>query len=202
MSETSTPREPENLAQAIELAVGVIRGADPARYPDPSPCRDYAVADVVNHLAFGFLLAHHAATREPWPESWGLTDRAPFLRDLPEAEWAEAAAKEGAATAAAWADPTAWEGESHLGGGPMPAAAIGSMMTGEFLVHAWDLAAATGQSYDVPPHLGEAALAAMTGMAAVGRDAGWIGPEVAVPADAPAFVRALGVSGRDPEWRP
>ncbi|GAA1848356.1 hypothetical protein GCM10009836_30080 [Pseudonocardia ailaonensis] len=188
----------DDLAAAVDLAVATIRGAGPERYTDSTPCSDYTVADVVNHLAFGFLLAHHAATREPWPESWAATDRAPFLRDLPEAEWAEAAAKEGAAAAAAWADPAVWEGESHLGGGPMPAAAIGAMMTGEFVVHSWDLATATGQELAVPPALGEVTLEAMSGMAAMGRDAGWIGPEVAVAEDRPAFERALGVAGRDP----
>jgi len=191
-----------NLAAAVDLAVGVIRATPAERYGDPTPCTDYTVADVVNHLAFGFLLAHHSATREPWPQEWSATDRAPFLRDLPESEWAEAAAKEGAATAGGWADPAVWEGESHMGGAPMPAAAIGAMMTGEFLVHAWDLARATGQPYDPPAELGEVALEAMSGMASMGRDAGWIGAEVPVPADAPAFRRALGVSGRDPEWSP
>ncbi|WP_181780715.1 TIGR03086 family metal-binding protein [Pseudonocardia pini] len=190
----------DDLTAAVDLAVGVIRGADPARYGDPTPCSDYTVADVVNHLAFGFLLAHHSAIREPWSPEWSAADRAPFLRDLPEPGWAEAAAKEGAATAGAWADPAVWEGDSHMGGAPMPAAAIGALMTGEFLVHAWDLAVATGQTYTVPAELGEVALEAMSGMASMGRDAGWIGPEVPVPAAAPAFDRALGVSGRDPRW--
>jgi len=189
----------DDLSAAVDLAVSVIRGADPERYADPTPCSDYTVADLVNHLAFGFLLAHHGATREPWPESWAGTDRAPFLRDLPEAQWADAATKEGVAAAAAWADPAAWEGESHMGGGAMPAAAIGAMMTGEFVVHAWDLATATGQPFAVSPALGTAALEAMSGMASMGRDAGWIGPEVPVATDRPAFDRALGVAGRDPD---
>jgi hypothetical protein len=79
-------------------------------------------------------------------------------------------------------------------------AAIGAMMTGEFLVHAWDVAVATGQPCDVPEELGAVALESMTGMAAMGRDAGWIGPEVPVGETAPAFTKALGVSGRDPGW--
>jgi hypothetical protein len=72
------------------------------------------------------------------------------------------------------------------------------MMTGEFLIHAWDVAVSTGQPYEVPAELGAVALESMTGMAAMGRDAGWIGPEVPVDGAAPAFTKALGVSGRDP----
>ena len=84
----------------------------------------------------------------------------------------------------------------------MPAAVIGSMMSGEFAVHAWDLATATGRGVEVGAELGEVALEAMTGMASMGRDAGWIGPEVAVAPDAPAFDRALAVAGRDPAAGP
>jgi hypothetical protein len=35
----------------------------------------------------------------------------------------------------------------------------------------------------------------------MGREGGWFGAEVDV-ADGPAFARALGASGRDPNWTP
>jgi uncharacterized protein (TIGR03086 family) len=102
----------------------------------------------------------------------------------------------------AWADPQAWEGATVFGGGEMPAAAVGSMMTAEFAVHAWDVAVATGQNLDVPAALGETVLEGVNGIAKAGREGGWFGPEVPVPDDAPAFERALGASGRDPRWTP
>ena len=89
-----------------------------------------------------------------------------------------------------------------MGGAPMPAAAIGSMMTAEFAVHAWDLAIATGRSVDVSAELGAAVLEGVLAMAPSGREGGWFGPETAVPADASAFERALAASGRDPRWKP
>jgi uncharacterized protein (TIGR03086 family) len=190
----------DHLRQSIDLAVATIRDADLARFDDPSPCADYTVRDVVNHLAFGFLLAHRSGAREPWDPSWSGEDRTPYLVGLPEQKWAQACADEAAAAARVWADPSAWQGEASMGGATMPAAAIGSMMTAEFAVHAWDLAVATGRSVDVPDALGAAVLEGVLAMAPSGRDGGWFGPEVAVPADAPAFHRALAASGRDPRW--
>jgi uncharacterized protein (TIGR03086 family) len=190
----------DHLSQSVDLAVAAIRGASLARYDDPSPCSDYTVRQVVNHLAFGFLLAHRSATRQAWDPSWTAADRTPFLEGRPETEWAQACVEEATAAAQAWAAPAAWEGESHMGGSPMPAAAIGSMMTAEFVVHAWDLAVATGQPFHVPSGLDEVVLEGVEAMAPSGRDGGWFGTEVQVPADAPAFERALAASGRDPRW--
>jgi uncharacterized protein (TIGR03086 family) len=181
----------DHMAGAVALVVGAVRGADPARFDDPTPCAEYTVRALVDHIASGMQLALDAARRERREWSDGPS---PVLAGLPEGEWARACATTGAAVAAAWADPAAWEGESTMATTPMPAGMIGSLMTAEFAVHAWDVAVATGQRLDVPPALGEAVLAAHL------RDGGWYGPEVPVAADAAAFERALGASGRDPGW--
>jgi uncharacterized protein (TIGR03086 family) len=192
----------DHLRQSIDLAVATIGGTDLGRYDDPSPCSDYTVRDVVNHLAFGFLLAHRSGARQPWDPSWSGEDRTPYFVGLPEEKWAQACADEAAATARAWAEPSAWQGEASMGGAAMPAAAIGSMMTAEFAVHAWDLARATGRALEVPEELGAVVLEGVLAMAPSGREGGWFGAEVTVPADAPAFERALAASGRDPRWTP
>ena len=192
----------DHLRQSIDIAVATIRDTDLARYDDPSPCAEYAVREVVNHLAFGFLLAHRSGAREPWDPSWSGADRTPYLVGLPEDRWAQACADEATAAAKVWAEPSAWQGEASMGGAAMPAAAIGSMMTAEFAVHAWDLARATGRTLDVPDALGAAVLEGVLAMAPSGRDGGWFGPETAVPADASAFERALAASGRDPRGKP
>jgi uncharacterized protein (TIGR03086 family) len=192
----------DHLRQSIDIAVATIRDTDLARYDDPSPCAEYAVREVVNHLAFGFLLAHRSGAREPWDPSWSGADRTPYLVGLPEDRWAQACADEATAAAKVWAEPSAWQGEASMGGAAMPAAVIGSMMTAEFAVHAWDLARATGRTLDVPDALGAAVLEGVLAMAPSGREGGWFGPEVTVPAGAPAFDRALAASGRDPRWTP
>lgn len=192
----------DHLRQSIDLAVAAIRGADTARYGDPSPCADYTVRDVVNHVAFGFLLGQRSGTREAWDPTWTTADRTPFLAGPPEEQWAQVCAEQAVITAEAWADPATWEGESHMASSPMPAAVIGSIFVAEFAVHAWDLAVATGQPFAAPSGLADVVFEGVVSMAPSGRDGGWFGPEVQVPADAPAFERALAASGRDPRWTP
>ncbi|CAN5659969.1 hypothetical protein BH18ACT7_BH18ACT7_03110 [soil metagenome] len=48
----------------------------------------------------------------------------------------------------------------------------------------------------------EASLRVVTETAELGRQMGAYGPEVPVSPDATAFDRALGLAGRDPNWRP
>jgi uncharacterized protein (TIGR03086 family) len=168
----------------------------------PTPCPDYDLRALVDHLAWGTVLSQRAATRTPLEHDWSVPGPPPFLAGRQPQDWAAALAPELDAAADAWADPAAWEGETVMGTAPMPAAVVGPMMLAEFVLHGWDVARAAGAPYEVPEELGSAVLAAVQPLAAMGRDGGWYGPEVPVPADAPAFERALGLSGRDPAWAP
>ena len=67
------------------------------------------------------------------------------------------------------------------------------------LVHTWDLAAATGQDTRLDPELVDACVAMfLPEMPERGREAGLVGPAVAVPAAASAQDRLLGAMGRRP----
>ena len=64
-----------------------------------------------------------------------------------------------------------------------------------------DLARATGQPYDPDPRDVAAILPFLEAFGSEQGVPGLFGPAVPVPDDAPAFDRALGLSGRDPAWR-
>lgn len=103
--------------------------------------------------------------------------------------------------AEAWRDPAAWTGETTVGGVTMPAPQMAAFANNELIVHAWDLAVATGQLYDPPAANLEAAwrlVSAMTEKPAA--RAGLFGPVVAVPENAPLLDRLVGGAGRDPHW--
>ena len=200
MTETLTPATA--VRAAADLATGPLRAVTPEQLTAPTPCSDFDVRAVIDHLAWAAVLSQRAATRMPFEHDWSSLTPAPFLDGLPVEQWPAAVPVELDTAADAWADPAAWEGETELGGAPMPAAVVGPMMLAEFALHGWDVARAVGAPYDVPAELGEAVLAAVVPLAQMGRDGGWYGPEVPVPADAAAFDRALGLTGRDPGWRP
>jgi uncharacterized protein (TIGR03086 family) len=186
---------------ASDLAAGPLHAVTPEELTAPTPCGDYDVRALLDHLAWAAVLSQRAATRTVFEHDGSRLTPAPFLDGVPVEQWAAAVPAELDAAADAWADPAAWEGDTVLGGAAMPAAVVGPMMLAEFVLHGWDLARAIGVRYDVPAALGEATLAAVTPLAQPGRDGGWYGPEVPVPADAHPFDRALGLSGRDPAWR-
>jgi uncharacterized protein (TIGR03086 family) len=197
---TETP--PAAVRAASDLAAGPLRAVAADQLRAPTPCRDYDVRALVDHLAWAAVLSQRSATRTPFEHDWSSLTPAPFLDGVPVEQWAAAVPAELDTAADAWADPAAWEGETVLGTAAMPAEVVGPMMLAEFVLHGWDLARAIGAPYEVPAALGEATLAAVTPLVPMGRDGGWYGPEVPVPADASAFERALGLTGRDPAWQP
>ena len=87
----------------------------------------------------------------------------------------------------------------------MPGEAVGIVALDEVVLHAWDLARATDQSYDPDARVLDPLMGFLTHMAeggtGIARD-GIFGPVVAVADDAPQFDRVLGLSGRDPTWTP
>ena len=199
MTETLSPTTA--VRAASDLAAGPLRAVTADQLTAATPCGEYDVRALVDHLAWAAVLSQRAATRMPLEHDWSSLTPAPFLDGVPVEQWAAAVPAELDTAADAWADPAAWEGETLMGTTPMPAEVVGPLMLAEFVLHGWDLARAVGAPYEVSEELGEATLAAVQPVAQMGRDGGWYGPEVPVPADAPAFDRALGLTGRDPAWR-
>jgi uncharacterized protein (TIGR03086 family) len=83
----------------------------------------------------------------------------------------------------------------------LPAEVVGLVALDELVVHGWDIAVATGQPYAPTAAEVEAAMSFVTGFEAP-RDGSLFGPIVAVPGDASGFDRLLGLTGREPWWRP
>jgi uncharacterized protein (TIGR03086 family) len=186
------------MVPAAEETVAVVGGVAPALLSGPTPCPEYDVAGLLAHVAdWTGVRALTAARKEPPP------DTATDVTEVAEPGWTKRYAELARASASAWSEPEAWDGETGLSGaGRMPAGFIGGIVFGELLLHGWDLAVATGQRFAPDGELAATLFDRLTAMGDLARQGGVFGPEVAVPASAPAFDCALGLAGRDPAWTP
>ena len=190
-----------DLQPATREVARLLAGVDDGQMADPTPS-DCDVATLLDHL-MGLTLAFTWAAEKSAAEH-GSTAPGPAADSLDPA-WRAVLPERLAALAAAWEDPQAWEGMTEAGGQTMPAEVIGLVALDEVVLHGWDLARGTGQVFRCDPASTEAVLRFTARSAepdqAASRE-GLFGPVVAVPADAPAFHRALGFAGRDPRWTP
>lgn len=165
-----------------------------------TPCQGWDVRAVVNHLMFwSAFRSELAARKESAPDDDPVTEQTDFTA---EGDWVETLEAQLGRATAAWAEPGALDGDTGLAGGSMPAPVIAMMMVGELVLHGWDLAVATGQRLDIDDATATAVLESTAAMAEQGRSYGVFGEEVPVPDTAPPLDRVLGLSGRDPSWRP
>ncbi len=165
----------------------------------PTPCSDYRLADLLDHVLgwvdfFGHAFADPtgAGTR-PDPAAYRMADDP---RD-PAAVVADAAARFDAALAGGVLDGRVLMSQSQMDG---PAAA--AMVLGEYLVHGWDLARASGRAWTPGPQACDAAHAFFTGIITpeYRGPAGFFADEIAVAEDSSPLDRLLGFAGRDPQW--
>ncbi|KDN20277.1 TIGR03086 family metal-binding protein [Amycolatopsis rifamycinica] len=164
----------------------------------PTPCAEYDVRGLLNHLLYW----------GPWLIAAGRREDPPAPADG-EAEaglvaegWRADLEKQTETLVEVFGTPSAWTGVTALGAAPMPAAVVGAMVLGEFVLHGWDLARASGQSCAYAPEAATAVYESAVAMGDQARAMGVYGPAVAVAAGASPLDRALGATGRDPAWMP
>ena len=186
-----------DLGPAADEVARVVAGIRDDQLDDPTPCDGTTVAGLLDHLVGLTEAFRCAAEKTPLPGQASAS---------PEAlvpDWQTRLPRQLSALAQAWRSPGAWEGTASAGGVEMPAPAMAAVALDELVVHGWDLAVATGQPYSVSDADAEACISFA---GAVGESpeerAGLYGPRVPVAADAPVVDRLLGLTGRDPSWRP
>jgi uncharacterized protein (TIGR03086 family) len=191
-----------DLEPATRQMTGLIAGIDDDQLGRPTPCPDYTLGDLVEHVG-GFALAFAAAATKEAIEggSPGPSGDVSRLGD----DWRRRIAADLKTLAEVWRDPSAWTGMTRAGGLELPGEVAGVVALDELVVHGWDVAVASGQPYTCDQSLLEAVHGFVSRFSGPGKEsdrAGLFGPEVEVPADAPLLDRVLGMTGRDPAWTP
>jgi uncharacterized protein (TIGR03086 family) len=184
-----------DLRPAADRMARLVRAVPDDALTRPTPCAEYSVGDLLDHIGGAALAFRAAAVKQPLGAA-GAGDAAHLPSD-----WRERIPRDLDALADAWDDPEAWEGMTAAGGVDLPGEVAGRVALDELVVHGWDLAVATGQPIDDDGSGGEAVWETVQQFRAGGAD-GIFGPEVAVAPDAPLLDRILGVTGRDPGWAP
>ncbi len=138
------PLEAHSTAQ--ETFARVLAGVASDQYGLRTPCEEWTVRDLLDHVVGGNnrTAAGHPGTAVGDPELDGLVEGA----DPVELFRASAARAQSTFGAAGGLDRT-----YELPFGSLPGSVVIGMRTTDLLVHAWDLAAATGQDTDLEPEL-------------------------------------------------
>ncbi|MET9496653.1 TIGR03086 family metal-binding protein [Streptomyces sp. NPDC006552] len=180
----------ELMAAAAARAVPVVAGIGDGTLAAPTPCAEYDVKALVNHL-FQVVEEFRKLAGKQNADFSGTADR---VGEGPD--WRERFAAAVRELVAAWSAPGADEGTT--GAMDMPAPLVGAMALLDLTVHAWDLARATGQPYEAPPEVVAPLAGAVAQLSPTARSMGVFGEPVAAAADASPFERLLAATGRDP----
>ncbi|SNT31294.1 TIGR03086 family protein [Asanoa hainanensis] len=167
----------------------------PDQWSAPTPCTDWTVRDLVNHLVY----------EDRWSvplingASLGSVGNR-FEGDLLGADPVGAAQDASAESVAAVRASGALSRDVELSFGVTPAEEYVRQLLADHVVHGWDIAAATGQDRDLDDDLLQEVAAWFPANEDAYRSGGAIGAAVEVPSNATAQDKLIAAFGRNPRW--
>ena len=178
-------RSVEGFGQRV-MAIG------PDDWARPTPCSDWTVRDLVQHLVYEEVWAPPLLEGQPIAE---VGDR--FEGDIlgadPPAAW-----KEAAAAALAAASDDVLDRTVHLSFGDVPGREYLGQLTADHLIHACDLSRGIGGDERLDPELVEFVTGFLAPQVDQWAAAGVFAPAVSVPEDADPQSKLLALTGRTP----
>ncbi|MEU3190831.1 TIGR03086 family metal-binding protein [Streptomyces sp. NPDC006992] len=190
---------PVDLRPTARRAAAVVTGVADDQLGDPTPCAEFAVRDLLQHIG-GLAVGLQRTARKEVGEGPAEAPGASSGEQLP-GDWRESLPHALADLAVAWSAPDAWTGSTQAGGITLTGTEGGLVTLDELVVHGWDLARATGQEYEPDEQSLRAVHSFLAGAVSEDGGQGIFGPVVHVAADAPLLDRIVGLAGRDPGWR-
>jgi len=142
---------PNVLAQSQDIARSVLAKVTPDQLSLETPCREWKVSNLIDHLVGGQHWARSAVQGVEMTETSDGSSSGDYTATFDQA------AKE---NLAAFSEDGALGRTVNPGFGDMPAGALLGLSITDTFTHAWDLARATGQDTDLAPELAGQLLAA------------------------------------------
>jgi uncharacterized protein (TIGR03086 family) len=185
--------------EVSDLLTPLVEGTDSAHLANDTPCDGFTVRDLIGHFTLGRFIFGAGMAGDDARQQELISTMPAQMGDVLGDDHHETYrhATEAIDQAVAGVDDVS-ENVS-LVFGEMPAGYALQMLSADNYVHCWDLARATGQAFEPPEHLTEAAATFFSSFITEdSRAGGAFGPEVDVPADASSFDRMLAFCGRTP----
>ncbi|MEU3571053.1 TIGR03086 family metal-binding protein [Kitasatospora sp. NPDC036755] len=167
-----------------------VRLVTPRQWDSPTPCSDWSVRDLVNHLTGEQLWVPELLMGATIGEVGERFD-GDVLGDDPVTAWTDAAE----AAREAWAVPGSTELTVHLSFADTSGQYYLDQLTTDLVIHSWDLAEGIGRLTRLPDELVEFALGEFAGYGDLS-GSGLFDPPLPVPADAAPQTRLLALTGR------
>jgi uncharacterized protein (TIGR03086 family) len=179
----------DRIERATAVAGEKVKGVKAGDMAKATPCSEFDVHALLNHMLGGLTMLTVAATGEKAAMPEG---------DQVGSDPGGTYEQRRNALLAAVRGPGVLERNWEMPFGTLP----GQMMAGiafmEHLTHAWDIARATGQDTALPDDLVAECVQLVTPMDAMLRMPGVCGPAVAVPDSASAQDKLIAFMGRNP----
>lgn len=176
------------LDRARDHALPVIAAITDDDLTKPTPCADYDVRALLDHLLHVVVEFQKLAAKQD----------ADFSHTPSYPDWRTRYPAETAKLVEAWGEPGATEGIA--GNMRMPAQTVGGLVLLDLTVHVSDLAQATGQTFEPDPEVFTEVKALVEQMGPMAVEMNVFQAPVAAPADASPFERLLATTGRAPRW--
>ncbi|MEV6581754.1 TIGR03086 family metal-binding protein [Streptomyces sp. NPDC051582] len=182
----------ERHAEALRLFGERVRAVGDGQWGAPTPCTEWTVRDLVNHVAGELLWIPPMVTEGRTVEDVGEAFSGDVLGEDPVGVWERASG----AAHAAFAVPGALDRAVRLSYGPALGRAYCAELTADCVVHAWDLSRGIGAEDRLPDGLVEFALKEVMPYADGLAAGGLFAAPLEVPAGADAQTRLLALVGR------
>ena len=191
-----------DLVRPVLAALAGVVDVPAAAGDAPTPCASYTVTTLRDHV-LGWLQHFADAVTDP-DRTQERADPVAYLAAADDRAPSEVVRDSARRIEAALAGDVLGR-QVVMSQARMDGPAVLAMALGEYLIHGWDLAAATSRAWTPSEDACEAALEFFGGMItpeyrSEDGAGGMFGPELPMPDDAPALHRLLGFAGRDPSW--
>jgi uncharacterized protein (TIGR03086 family) len=187
----SAPNPIEVYEGAAQMMQPIMAGVASSQLTSSTPCTEWNVQQLIQHNLKVSQWAHGILTGASSVNPMDVSGELP--REGAAAAF-EAIANGLLATAKSRDLEEVVEGPF----GPMTVGQLLIVPSGDIVVHKWDLAKATDQDTSLDSGLAEVCFHAILAVASGGREQGFFGPEVNVPANATIQEKLLAVTGRQP----